>query len=111
MKKLTQRFQEIHEMLGGICDEVYHYWADARKSNRYIIWQERGESESHWADNHQQEQVISVDIELYVLDPLDNAIDAVQELLNAEALSWSYDGSQYETDTGLIHHSWRCEFG
>ncbi len=55
--------------------------------------------------------MISLDIELYVLDPLDNAIDAIQELLDAEALSWSYDGSQYETDTGLIHHSWGCEFG
>ncbi len=35
MKKLTQRFQEIQEMLGGICDEVYHYWGDAKKSNCY----------------------------------------------------------------------------
>lgn len=111
MKRITDIFKEFAAMLETVCPDVSHYWADAEKSNRYIIWQETGEGDQLNGDNRRDALVLSFDIELYVSNPLDPAIDAMQSMLDACAISWTYDGATYESDTNLIHHSWRCDFG
>ncbi|MFR3430812.1 MAG: hypothetical protein ACLTTH_12330 [Holdemanella porci] len=41
-------------------NEIYHYDATGGKGDRYIVWQEEGESDSLFLDNQHDEIVIKV---------------------------------------------------
>lgn len=107
--KMTEKLKTVQKILEPCADEVFHYWTDAKKSNRYILWQEKSEADSIEVDNHKTDQILNIDIDLYVLDEFDEAIDDIQDALDKNSLSWSYEGSDYELEAGLIHHSWRIQ--
>ena len=108
MMSFTQKVDVIKNALLGIEDTtipIYHYWRSA-KDTRYILWQEDGEV-ALTTGNHKAEQGATGTIDLFTKRENDPAFDMIQEALNgAENVSWYYDGTDYEDETGLIHHNW-----
>lgn len=105
---LQSKLEQLGTALASIdsIDNVFHYWRFGATAP-YLIWQEDSEV-SLEADNHKREQGIAGAIEYFTKTEYDPRCDDIQETLNSlENCSWYYDGSDYEDETNLIHHSWR----
>lgn len=85
--------------------KVFHYWR-FEKNAPYCIWEEDSEL-GFDADNHKAEQGFTGTVDLFTKTEFDPLFDAIQEALNGIEISWYYDGTSYEDETGLLHHSWR----
>lgn len=107
MMSFQTRLEKIADALTSISGlKVYHYWRFGVDAP-YCIWQEDAETAFN-ADDIKAEQGISGAIEYFTLTEYDANCDAIQNALNsAEGVSWYYDGTMYEEETNLIHHSWR----
>lgn len=103
---LTEKFKFVKSLLEQVA-QTHHYWADAGKSNCYIVYSENAETDPVDGDNRKEIQTIPFDVNLYVLDDMDKAIDKMQDTFKSARIDWQYDGVSYEVDTGLIHHMWR----
>lgn len=106
MSKLLKIRDALNEIDGL---KVYHYWRP-RLQAPFCVWQEEGEGDSTWSDNHKKEQVITGTIDYYTLTEYDPMVDAIQNQLNSiEVLGWELDTVMYEDETNLIHYSWNWE--
>lgn len=86
--------------------KVYHYWRPKMQAP-FIVWQEDGEATSLSANNKKVEQGIEGVVDYYTKTEYDPVFDSIQTVLNSlEDYSFEYDGTVYEDETGLIHHSW-----
>jgi len=96
----------IGETLAGIEGlNVFHYWRFGVDAP-YCIWQEDSEIGLE-TDNHKGEQGFSGAIEFFTKTEYDPLFDKIQEALNSIEVYWYFDGTDYEDETNLIHHSWR----
>lgn len=112
---LQTKLKILRDALVGISDKVTvcHYWRANLKAP-FIIWQEDGEAESLNANNRKAEQGIYGVVEFYTKKEYDPIFDSIQSVLNnLEDFSFRYDGTVFEDETGLIHHSWewRLRYG
>lgn len=107
MMSLQSKLQKVETALAAINGlDVFHYWRPA-PSTRYCIWQEYNEGISLDADNHKREQAVSGTVDLYTNVEYDPFADEIQEALNSiDVCRWEYEGSVFENETNLIHHSW-----
>lgn len=106
MSKLIELRDALNEIDGL---KVYHYWRP-RLQAPFCVWQEEGEGDSVWGDNHKKEQVITGTIDYFTLTEYDPMVDAIQNQLNSiEVLGWELDTVMYEDETNLIHYSWNWE--
>lgn len=109
---LQTNLKKIRDAFVGISDKVnvYHYQRP-QMTAPYIVWAEDGEDDSFDSDNHKAEQVIYGTLDYYTETEYDPVADAIQGTLNAfENLSWRYDATDYEDETGLIHHTWHWRY-
>lgn len=101
-----QRLTAIRDALTPLTANVYHYWRP-KLDAPFILWQEIGEGAELSADNHKAEFAFSGTVDLYTKTEYDPLFDEIQEALNGvDGLGWMFSESQYEDETGLIHHSW-----
>lgn len=89
--------------------KVYHYWRPQLEAP-FCVWQEDGEGDSIWSNNHQAEQVITGTIDYFTRTEFDPMIDNIQRALNdADNVGWELNSIQYENDTNLIHYEWNFQ--
>ena len=105
---LQTKLKQLRDALVGISPsvKVYHYWRPQMK-DPFICWQEDGEGDSLNANNRKAEQGIHGVVDYYTKTEYDPVFDQIQKALNdLENYSFRYDATDYEDETGLIHHSW-----
>lgn len=77
----------------------------------YIVWAEDGQGDSLWADGQMQEQVITGTIDLFTKSSREPLFEKIQRALSDAEISFRWNSTQYEEDTGLYHHEWVWEIG
>lgn len=102
---LNEKLKKIRDVLSELDIDVYHYDANDSKAE-YIVWSESGESSAMSADNAKQEQCINGTIDLYTHKEYNPIVDAVQNQLNDNMISFMLISVQYEDETKLIHYEW-----
>lgn len=88
---------------------AYHYRRPDKAPAPYLVWQEDGEGEILKADNAKAVITLQGSADYYTNEEFDSVIDALQAKFEALHLVWRLDSVDYETDTGLIHYSWKWE--
>ena len=108
MMSLVSKIQKVAAALIPLSENVYHYWRPRPEGvDQYIIWAEDSEEDSLNGDNKKLEQGLHGTIDLFTKEEFDPLIDQIQNAINGvENLSWRFNSSQYEDDTGLIHYEW-----
>lgn len=106
--KRIEKLKVIRDALLTVTADTYHY-TKAGEADRYIIWAEDGEGNSIHADDHKIEQVITGTVDYYTPDDFDPAFDRIQQALASYGIPFRFNSSQYEDETGLIHHEWVWE--
>jgi hypothetical protein len=98
-------FNELREALLRVEPKVGHY-RGFKNEDKYIVWAEDNQGNSVWADGKMQNQVIEGTIDYFLKDEDDMAILRMQAELDKADISYRYNSTQYEDDTGFIHHEW-----
>ena len=108
---ITTKAKAIRDLLLGCgCDDVYHTYRPEGSPERYIIWQEEGEENTHHSNDRKSEFKMNFSIELYTKDEYDRLIDAVYTALDQKADGFPYDGitPDLEQKDPYFHHSFRA---
>ena len=93
----------------GVCGSVDRYEAQKRDPP-YIVWQEHGPGGHVVANGKHKADAISGTIDMFLDDEDDSVFPRMRKALNGvPGLAWGYESTQYEKDTGLIHHEWSFE--
>lgn len=50
-------------------------------------------------------------IDWFTRDPNSSMPSSIETLLDLLGASWYFNGVQYESDTGLLHHEWVWQYG
>ncbi|MCR1842758.1 hypothetical protein [Murimonas intestini] len=103
-----EKLKAIRDALLTVTKETYHY-TKTGEADRYIIWAEDGEGDSIHADDRKVEQVITGTVDYYTPDDFDPVFDRIQKALTEYGIPYRFNSSQYEDETGLIHHEWVWE--
>lgn len=103
-----QKIYKIRDILLTISDNVGHYEA-MKKKDKYIVWAEDMEGQSLKANNRKGIQVIQGTIDYFTKTDGDPTVDAIQDALNDNRISFYLSSVQYEDETGYIHYEWIWE--
>lgn len=111
MKSLNSKLKEFAELLRYTStNEIYHYDATGGKGDRYIVWQEEGESDSLFLDNQHDEIVIKGSLDIYTKVEFDDLVDEVIDLFNGNGVPFNIINIEYETNSSYIHYSFDWEY-
>lgn len=95
----------LRESLVSLGVPVYHYTAPSNTKPDYIVWAEDS-GEDFTAGNQHTEYAVSGSIDLYIMDEDSPLWRKINDILNAVMLSWYYNSTQYDEETGIIHREW-----
>lgn len=111
MKSLNSKLKEFAELLRYTsANEIYHYDATGDKGDRYIVWQEEGESDSLFLDNQHDEIVLKGSLDIYTKVEFDDLVDEVIDLFHKNTVSFNLISVDYETNSNYIHYSFDWEY-
>ena len=111
MKSLNSKLKEFAELLRYTStNEIYHYDATGGKGDRYIVWQEEGESDSLFLDNQHDEIILKGSLDIYTKVEFDDLVDDVIDLFNANGVPFNIISIEYETNSSYIHYSFDWEY-
>lgn len=96
------------ELLEKIHDNVGHYSA-RRKEPPYIVWAEDVQGSSQESDGKKAWWTQQGTIDLFTLKEFDPLAEQIEDTINNAEISWWKSLTDYEEDTGLIHHEWTWE--
>ena len=89
---------------------TFHYSAWS-KPDQYIVWAEDGQSDGVYADNQMQIQVTEGTVDLFTKTEYDPVANQIQQAMNNSEMTWYKNSTQYEEETGYIHHEWVWQVG
>lgn len=111
MKSLNSKLKEFAELLRYTStNEIYHYDATGDKGDRYIVWQEEGESDSLFLDNQHDEIMLKGSLDIYTKVEFDNLVDEIIDLFYKNVVSFNLISVEYETNSSYIHYSFDWEY-
>lgn len=111
MKSLNSKLKKFAELLRYTStNEIYHYDATGGKGDRYIVWQEEGESDSLFLDNQHDEIVLKGSLNIYTKVEFDDLVDEVIDLFNGNGVPFNIINIEYETNSNYIHYSFDWEY-
>lgn len=111
MKNLNSKLKKFAELLRYTStNEIYHYDATGGKGDRYIVWQEEGESDSLFLDNQHDEIVLKGSLDIYTKVEFDDLVDEVIDLFNGNGVPFNIINIEYETNSNYIHYSFDWEY-
>jgi hypothetical protein len=102
--KFQDKCKKIRDILKPLNLPVSHY--RNLEEDRYVVWEEDGQSDEIWGDNRSSEQVVSGTADLFTKLEYDEAVDDIQDALNSGCDAWRLLSVQFEEDTGFIHYEW-----
>ena len=103
--------REIPQVLMGLSDRVFRYFAPEGTQPPYLVWAEDGAAASVFADGRRACKSHAGTIDLFTLQEDEPLFDQVEAALDElEPVAWRLNSVQYEQDTGLIHYEWRWEY-
>lgn len=79
-------------------------WSTAPEGS-YLVFGEDGGNDLN-ADDHHAERAVEGTVDLFTRDNTGREIARVEQALEESGDAWYYASTQYETDTGLLHHEW-----
>lgn len=101
---------DIERVLKTVLQEVYHYGCSKKpRPAKYIVWAEDGQTDASYSDNKMKIQAYGGTVDLFTREEFDPLFDAIQAAMNDAGMAWSWNSTQYEEDTNLIHHEWVWE--
>lgn len=83
---------------------VKHYFGTGIPAP-YIIWAEESEDD-HFAGDGHEDGATTGTIDLFTQTEYDPLKKQVETALDAAGIAWYLNSTQYEDETGLIHHEW-----
>lgn len=83
-------------------------WQQTPDLPAWGIVTQKTEAGAIWSDDEQEEQAIRGYVSLFCRER-GTLPEQVQAALKALGLSWRFETSDYETDTRLLHYTWRWE--
>lgn len=98
--------EAVRDALLTVTDEVGHYKAWDKPTNKYIVWAEDMEVAAMNTDNYKGGQTIEGTIDYFTKDEDDENIEKIQLALNAARIGWELNSVQYEDETRFIHYEW-----
>lgn len=101
---------EIRDLFLTVTPNCYHYYA-WEQPDTYLVWAEDGQSNAHYSDDKMQFQVMEGAVDLFTKDEYDPLFKKVQETMNNADMTWRWNSTQHEDDTGYIHHEWVWQVG
>lgn len=105
---MINAIDKIRTALLTVMDAVYHYTASKQKGN-YIVFAEDSQGNSAWGDDKCTYQTVQGTIDYFTREEDDPKVEEIQSALNNAEVYWYYNSTQYERDTGYIHHEWVWE--
>lgn len=98
--------EQVRDVFASVLpDATFHYFAQA-KPDKYIVWAEERQADSVHADNQMQIQVKEGTVDLFTKEEYDPTFEAIQSAMNQADMNWYWNSTQYEEDSGYIHHEW-----
>lgn len=102
--RIQALIKPIGTALAAVVPNTYHYWRP-QMDPPYLIWQE-DYSRNLRADMTAAEIGIQGTADYYTRTEYDPATDLIQGVFDDLHLWWRLVSTDYEEETGLIHHSW-----
>lgn len=99
-------YEKIIASHTSVLENVSHY--ERMKSDRYLVWQEYNTNDLI-AESAHRERAVAGTTDLFTKTEFDNAAEALELSMTAHRIAWEKTSTQYEEDTGFIHHEWAWE--
>lgn len=103
-----KQLKRVRDALLTVTKNVHHY-EKTGSEERYIVWQEDGESNSLYVDDEHAITVYSGTIDLFTKQEYDPWISEIQKALDNAEIACHMESVQYEEEIGYIHYEWRFE--
>ena len=103
------RLDEVRDVFLAVLPTATFHYSAWSKPDQYIIWAEDGQSDGVYADNQMQIQVTEGTVDLFTKTEYDPVAGQIQQAMNGADMTWYKNSTQYEDDTGYIHHEWVWE--
>ncbi|MBQ8109693.1 MAG: hypothetical protein IJ124_06005 [Clostridia bacterium] len=84
---------------------VAHFGWSTAPAAPYLVYGEDGANDLE-AGNAHAERAVEGTVDLYTRDDTGRDIAVVESALEESGAAWYYASTQFETDTGLLHHEW-----
>lgn len=98
--------ETLRAALVALTEKTYHYTAPPNETPPYLIWAEDIRNDFEAGGRH-CEKAWQGTIDLYTVDEADPLTGQVEAALDGlPCCAWYINSTQYEEDTGLIHHEW-----
>lgn len=105
---IVEQLNRMKAVLQKVTDAVWHYEAK-QPSDQYLVWAEKKEAGSLYADDFKLEQVLQGTVDLFTKTENDTLIDTLQDQLEREGISYLLNSVEYDGQTGYIHYEWYWE--
>ena len=103
-----KQLKRVRDAMLTVTKNVHHY-EKTGSEERYIVWQEDGESNSLYVDDEHAITVYSGTIDLFTKQEYDPWIPEIEKALDNAQIACHMETVQYEEETGYIHYEWRFE--
>lgn len=101
--------KQVRDLFLTITTNCYHYEAWSQP-NQYIVWAEDNQSNAVYSDDKMQIQVTEGTLDLFTKNEYDPLFEKCQSTMNnCKDMTWRWNSTQHEKDTGYIHHEWVWE--
>lgn len=98
---------EFRDLLLTALSAVYHYTAQDPPET-YLVWAEYS-ANGVYADGQRVAKTQSIQLDLYTKTEFDPVLDALECVLTEAGVAFDGPDTEYEPDTGYIHHRLDCE--
>lgn len=99
----------IKNALLGVTDKVFHYQADGKACDKYIVWAEDGEGSAFKADNIRQDCSLTGTVKYFTKTEYDENVEKIQKALNTADVSFFLIAVEYNRETKFIEYTWEFE--
>lgn len=96
---------ELRAALEATGIPVEHFGWSTAPAAPYLVYGEDGGNDLHAGNGH-AEKAVEGTVDLYTRDDTGRGIAVVEEALEESGAAWYYASTQFESDTGLLHHEW-----
>ena len=100
----SQRISRLGEIFGALDCTCFHHWRTGQNPP-YVIWYETS-TPSFESDNGSTETGMEGYVHLFTQDDADPIADSIIEAMQAAGMTFTFQGSNYEEDTNLVHMYW-----